>query len=278
MIESQSRLLLESMGEGLHRIRERHPLVHNITNFVVMNFTANALLAVGASPIMAHAPEEMEEMVQLAHALVLNIGTLSAPWVESMRQALGVARQRSVPVVFDPVGVGATSFRTATARSLIAEGKLAVIRGNASEILTLAGEGVQSRGVDSLHTTDEAGWAALALAREWGTVVAVTGPEDFVTDGTRSIRICNGHPLLSRVTGTGCVATALTGAFCAVEADAFVGAVSALCALGIAGELAAQSNPGPGSFQARLLDALDALTRETLMERACMSLLHGFDE
>ena len=264
----ESSTILERICEDLDKIREQRPLVHNITNYVVMNFTANVLLALGASPIMAHAPEEMEEMVGLADALVINIGTLSAPWVDSMFLAAKAAGSRSVPLIVDPVGAGATRFRTKTAKELIAKAQPAVIRGNSSEIMALAGEAVQSKGVDSGNSTDEASLAAFALARESRAVVAVTGPEDFVTDGTRSVRIQNGHPLLGRITGTGCAATAIMGAFCAVEPDAFLGAIGALLVLGISGELAARSSPGPGSFQTLLLDELDALSTVILKERA----------
>jgi hydroxyethylthiazole kinase len=257
----------ERACSNLVKIRERHPLIHNITNFVVMNFTANVLLALGASPVMAHAPEEMEEMVGLSNALVINIGTLSSPWVESMEKAATAAANRSIPIVFDPVGAGATRFRTETARKLIHLARPSIIRGNASEILALAGQGTRTRGVDSANSTNEAASAALRLAREIGSVVAVTGAEDSVTDGTVSVTIGNGHPLMGRITGTGCSATAIMGAFNAVEPDAFTAAACALVAFGIAGELAALSNPGPGTFQPLLLDRLDALRPSLLMER-----------
>jgi hydroxyethylthiazole kinase len=267
MTDSQICMFSERMCTLLDEIRERHPLVHNITNYVVMNFTANVLLALGASPIMAHAPEEVEEIVGLSNALVINIGTLSSPWVSSMTKAAKAAANRSVPILLDPVGAGATRFRTETAREIIAVARPSIIRGNASEILALAGERARTKGVDSANSTDEAYSAALCLARETSSVVAVTGAEDLVTDGTRSVRINNGHPLMGRVTGTGCSATAIMGAFCAVEPDALIAATGALVAFGISGELAAQSNPGPGTFQALLLDQLDALSSAILKER-----------
>jgi hydroxyethylthiazole kinase len=252
----------------LGKIRREHPLVHNITNYVVMNFTANALLALGASPVMAHAIEEVEEMVRLANALVINIGTLSQPWIDSMVKAALAARDRSIPIVLDPVGAGATRFRTEAALRLINEAPVAVLRGNASEILAIAGHKGITRGVDSVAGSRDARQAAIDLARTYGTVVAVSGVEDFVTGGSMTARIANGHALMSRVTGTGCAVSAITGAFCAAEKDAFAAAVGALVTFGIAGELAARTNPGPGSFQTGLLDALDAIDTAVIRERA----------
>jgi hydroxyethylthiazole kinase len=262
-----NRSIIEKTSENLAEIRRGHPLVHNITNYVVMNFTANVLLALGASPVMAHALEEVEEMVGLANALVINIGTLSASWVESMLRAARAAGTRSIPVVLDPVGAGATRFRTETARRLISEAPVAVIRGNASEVMALSGQGAASRGVDSLQSSEDAHLAAAEVAREYQTVAAVTGVVDFVTDGRRAVRIKNGHAMMARITGTGCAASAVTGAFCAVEKDAFVAAAGALVTFGIAGELAASSNPGPGSFHPLLLDALDAVDEKTIREK-----------
>ncbi len=173
----------EFAGELLNQIRKKKPLVHNITNFVVMNYTANALLACGASPVMAHAKEEVEEMTQIANALVLNIGTLEPEWVQAMYMATRSAEKRNIPVVMDPVGAGATRYRTETARELIQEGGISVIRGNASEILALANEKVRTRGVDSLHRTEDAALVASEIARTYRKVVAVTGATDVVSDG-----------------------------------------------------------------------------------------------
>ena len=259
---------VEKSSDILEKIRRKHPLVHNITNYVVMNFTANALLALGALPVMAHAVEEVEEMVGLANALVINIGTLSQPWIDSMVRAARAARERSIPIVLDPVGAGATRFRTEVARRLMGEAPVAVLRGNASEIMAVAGQKGTTRGVESVHGAEDAQLAARDLAKTYGTVVAVTGAEDFVTDSLRTARISNGHPLMGRVTGTGCAASAITGAFCGVETDAFAAAIGALVAFGIAGELAALPNPGPGSFQIGLLDALDAIDGATIRTRA----------
>jgi hydroxyethylthiazole kinase len=251
----------------LEAIRNNPPLIHNITNFVVMNFTANVLLALGASPVMAHAPEEVEEMVALSGALVLNIGTLSIPWIDAMFLAGRAANQFKIPIVLDPVGAGATHFRTDTARRLLTELRPTVIRGNASEILTLSDQPSRTRGVDSQDAMDTAHAAAKSLAKKYGVTVAMTGPEDFVTDGQRVALIANGHALMGRITGTGCSASAITAAFCAREKEAFVAATAALGVFGIAGELAAQGTPLPGTFQVRLLDAVAAVDRPTIEKR-----------
>jgi len=264
--------MVEKSCDILETIRGQHPLVHNITNYVVMNFTANVLLALGASPVMAHAIEEVEEMVGLAGALVINIGTLSKQWIDSMTVAARAARARSVPIVLDPVGAGATRFRTEAAWKLMGEAPVAVLRGNASEIMAVAGQKGITRGVDSVHGTEYARQAARDLAKTHGTVVAVTGPEDFVTDGSREARIANGHALMSKVTGTGCAASAITGAFCASEPDVLAAAIGALVTFGIAGELAARPNPGPGSFQVGLLDALNAIDSAVIKEGARVTL------
>jgi hydroxyethylthiazole kinase len=259
---------LDTIVAGLKAVREQRPLIHNITNYVAMNNTANALLALGASPVMAHAVEEVEEMASIARAVVLNIGTLSTPWIEAMFRAGRAARARGIPLVLDPVGAGATTWRTETARQLIQEAHPAVIRGNASEILALLEGGVRTHGVDSRHTVDQARACALRLAAERQTVVAVTGPEDFVTDGERTARIRCGHPLLARITGSGCMATAVIGALGAVQPDAYTAAVAGLVIFGIAGEMAATEAPRPGTFQVRLIDALDEIDDSDLRRGA----------
>jgi len=252
--------------QALARIRAQHPLVHNITNYVVMNTTANALLALGAAPVMAHAVEEVEELAAVAGALVVNIGTLSAPWIDAMFLAAHAARRHNVPVVFDPVGAGASRLRTDVSRRFVAEIAPQVIRGNASEILSLGGGGAGGKGVDAIHTVSQARNAAVDLARRHNLTVAVTGAEDYVTDGRREAHVANGHALMARVTGTGCAASALTGAFCAVEPDAFAAATAALVVFGLAGERAAEGEPRPGSFQVRLLDALDEIDAPRIRE------------
>jgi hydroxyethylthiazole kinase len=251
-------------ARNLAAVRDKRPLIHNITNFVVMNYTANALLAMGASPVMAHAANEVEEMVALAGALVLNIGTLTEEWIESMIRAGRAACARKIPVVLDPVGSGATALRTRSARRIIAETRPVVVRGNASEVLSLADASSKTRGVDAAHSVGQATAAARALARELGATLAITGPQDLVTDGTRVIRIANGHPLMGRVTGTGCAATVTIGAFLAVDPDPVCAAATALAYFGLAGEVAARHAAAPGSFMIRMLDALYTITPEQL--------------
>ncbi|MFZ5790839.1 MAG: hydroxyethylthiazole kinase [Pseudomonadota bacterium] len=260
-----------NLHEAMARLRAAAPLVHNITNFVVMNTTANALLAIGASPAMVHAIEEVEAFVPLAKALVVNIGTLSTPWLAAMERAASKAAEAGVPWVLDPVAVGATPYRTEAARRL-AKLRPAVIRANASEILALAGEaGIAPKGVDSAHGSEAAREAAKALARELGTVVAVTGAVDYITDGRRMAAVANGNAMLTRVTGTGCTATALVGAFLGAGLAPFNAATAGLVALGVAAEIAAARSAGPGSFQAALFDALHALDDAALAERARLS-------
>jgi hydroxyethylthiazole kinase len=258
-----------STGADLAAIRELKPLVHQITNYVVMNETANATLALGALPVMAHAREEVEEMASLASALVLNIGTLSPPWVEAMAAAGRAANEAGVPVVLDPVGAGATRYRTETARRLLAEVEIAVVRGNLAEIATLAGRAAEIRGVESVGADDSAAELAPAAARELGTVAAITGAVDHVSDGERSLAVSNGDPLLATITGSGCMSTAITGCFLAVrQDDPLAAAAEALVAFGVAGEEAARDAKGPGSFHAALYDAIYALEPATLDGRA----------
>ncbi len=252
----------------LERLRAAAPLVQNITNYVVMNSTANALLAVGASPAMVHAEEEVEEFVGISRALVVNIGTLSPRWVAAMRLAAARANAVGIPWVLDPVGAGATRYRTEVSAELAAVTP-AVIRGNASEVMVLAGSvGAAGKGVDSAHSTDDALAPARRLAERTGALVAMTGVVDYVTDGSRTVSITNGHPMMARVTGLGCTATALVGAFLADADDRFAATVAALAVLGVAGEVAAEQSPGPGSLQVHLLDALYRMDRDTLARRS----------
>jgi hydroxyethylthiazole kinase len=255
-------------GGSLAAIRERKPLVHQITNYVVMNETANATLALGALPVMAHAPEEVEEMVGLAGALVLNIGTLSRHWVEAMLVAGRAANERGVPVVLDPVGVGATAYRTQTARRILDEVDVAVLRGNAGEVATLVGVSAEVRGVESVDAGGEAAEVAREAARSLGVVASVTGAVDHVSDGARVAAVANGDAMLATITGTGCMSSAVTGCFLAVAESPFDAAVEALVAFGVAGEDAARGAKGPGSFHVGLYDALAALDPAALDERA----------
>ncbi|MBN1939615.1 MAG: hydroxyethylthiazole kinase [Candidatus Aminicenantes bacterium] len=257
----------EDVWQDIERVRNDAPLVHNITNYVVMNNTANALLAVGASPVMAHALDEVEEMVNIASALVVNIGTLSVPWIEAMFRAADAARERGIRIVFDPVGAGATKFRTETSREFLESFRPTVIRGNPSEIMALVKEGVLTKGVDSRHDSEAAVDAAVYLNREYGSVVSISGEVDrIVTDG-RIIMIENGDPMMPRVTGLGCTASALTGAFVAVDGSPFEGAAAAMAVMGIAGEMAAGKSGGPGSFQVEFLDALYRIGEDDVRRR-----------
>jgi hydroxyethylthiazole kinase len=256
-------------GDSLRRLREAKPLVHQITNYVVMNETANATLALGALPVMAHAREEVEEMVGLAGALVLNIGTLSPHWVEAMIAAGRRANELGVPVVLDPVGAGATTYRTETAHGILDEVGVAVLRGNAGEVATLVGVAAEVRGVESIDAGRDAAELARSAGRSLGLVASVTGAVDHVSDGERVIAVSNGHPLLASITGTGCMSSAVTGCFLAVNRDRpLEAAAEALVAFGVAGEDAAVGARGPGSFHVGLYDALAALDPDTLDGRA----------
>ena len=252
----------------LEELREKRPLIHNITNYVVMNFTANTLLAMGASPVMAHSIDEVEEMVSLAGALVINIGTLSQQWLESMLRAGKRANELGVPVILDPVGSGATSFRTHAFRTLVKELKLSVVRGNPSEILSIISEHGKTRGVESAHGAEDALEAAKEVAKEISSVVAITGPVDIVTDGEIIIRCHNGHPLLGLVTGTGCAATAAIAAFNSTTTEALEAATAGLAFFGLAGQLAGAKANSPGSFMIALLDALHDITPQEFQEKA----------
>ncbi|HZM17948.1 MAG TPA: hydroxyethylthiazole kinase [Gaiellaceae bacterium] len=258
-----------SPGATLRTLRARRPLVHQITNYVVMNETANATLALGALPVMAHAAQEVEEMAANAGALVLNIGTLSEDWIEAMLLA---GRAAKGPIVLDPVGAGATRYRTETAKRLLAELDVTVVRGNAAEIATLAGHAAEIRGVESISTAPTTAEVVRDAASALGTIVAVTGPTDHVSDGERVVAVSNGHELMGTVSGTGCMSTAVTGAFLAAKPkEPLEAAAEALAAFGVAGEDAARDAHGPGTFHAGLYDALYNLDPDTLDGRAKVS-------
>ncbi len=245
-------------GARLEAMRRTAPLVHNITNYVAMERMADVLLAAGAAPAMIHAREEAAEFAAIASALTVNIGTLSPPWVEAMAEAAAAARAAGTPWALDPVAAGATAYRRETAARLLAL-KPDAVRGNASEILALAGGGGAGRGVDAGDEVAAAEAAARALAEETGGVVAVTGPVDFVTDGARAFRIANGHPTMPRLTALGCSLTGVVAAFLAAGGDRLEAAAAALAYYGLAGEIAGKAAEGPGSFAWRFLDALAAL-------------------
>jgi hydroxyethylthiazole kinase len=264
MNDSEKSQAFASLAPLTGRIREQRPLVHHITNMVVMNDTANMTLAIGASPVMAHALEEVEEMVKLARVLLLNIGTLTPEQVEAMLRAGKRANELGIPIVLDPVGAGATSLRTQSALRLLRELRISALRGNASEIGTLVGAIAETRGVDSISLAEDREVVANRAAREFACTVALTGECDVIADGRRLAWVKNGHPLLAAITGSGCMATTLVAAFLAVEPDAWLAATAGLIAMGLAGEMAAPKAGGPGTFRAHLLDAVAALDEEAI--------------
>ena len=251
-----------SIWEDIIKIREGSPLVHSITNYVVMNTTANALLALGASPIMAHAEQEMDEIVSIADALVINIGTLSDPWIQSMFRAAEKAKERNIPIILDPVGAGATGYRTQTALELIAAVPPTIIRGNASEIMAISGADARTKGVDSADMSEAAVDNAHQLFSRTGSVICISGEIDYILGVDDIIKVKNGHSLMTRVTGLGCTATVLCGAFAAVNNQFQVAASHAMAVMGITGEIAAEISHGTGSMQMNFLDTLYQLSRE----------------
>lgn len=252
--------LLQEAASLIDRIRSQGPLIHNITNEVVTNFTANGLLALGASPVMAAAIEEAADMARISGALVLNMGTLTGSMVEAMIAAASSANAAGVPVLFDPVAAGATPFRAETAQRILNAVHVDLIRGNAAEVANLIGEAWEIKGVDSGAVPEGKNPAELAAraAAKWNTVVAVTGPEDYISDGHTTYAIGGGHPILTKVTGTGCLLTSIIGAYCAVERNYLLAGVAALAGYGIAASRAARLTleAGPGSFQIELLNQL----------------------
>jgi hydroxyethylthiazole kinase len=256
----------KSIIADLQLVRSQAPLVHNITNYVVMNSTANALLAVGASPVMAHAIDEVEDMVGIASSLVINIGTLSKSWVDAMIMAGKKAIERGIPIVLDPVGAGATPYRTETCFKIIDKCTPAVIRGNASEIMALANEKGKTKGVDSTVSSESAVNAAKLLAMDTRAIIVVSGAVDYIVDSESVVETRNGSPMMGRVTGLGCSATALIGAFIAVSNNFLTASAHAMAVMGIAGELAANKSEGPGSMQVNFLDELHNLSDKGISE------------
>ncbi len=249
----------DSLWRDICLIRNQAPLVVNVTNNVVTNVTANALLALGASPAMSHAPADAAELAGLAGALVLNMGTPAKAQALSMLEAGRAANAVGVPVAFDPVACGATGLRRSLAAQLLMEVRFAVVRGNASEILHLAGQDARSKGVDSAHESEQAVEAAAALAARLGCVVCVSGAVDVLSDGQTLHLLPGGHPLMTRVTGMGCTATALIGAFLAVNPAPLQATLHAMAVMAVCGEQAAAQSAGPGSMQLHYLDALYTL-------------------
>ncbi len=251
----------------LTALRDQNPLVHCITNYVAMNIAANVVLAAGASPAMVHAQEEIADFTPLCGALTINIGTLSPSWLASMTAAAQVAQAKNIPWVLDPVAHFISGYRKNAAQELLSL-RPAIVRGNASEILALAGEAGSGKGADSGDSVDAAQGAAKSLAAQFGTVVAITGPVDYVTDGTQQAHVSGGSPLMPQVTALGCSQTALMGAY-AASGPAFDAALAALAHFKVAGSEAAKLAKGPGSFQVHFLDAL-AATQPVDLEQAIM--------
>ncbi|MFI9028187.1 hydroxyethylthiazole kinase [Streptomyces sp. NPDC053560] len=269
--------LLAFTRQALNRVRHETPLVQCLTNQVVANFTANVLLALGAAPAMVDIPEEAGPFAGAASGVLVNVGTPHAEQRAAMTEAVAGAAAAGTPWVLDPVAVGSLPVRTALARELVTQGP-AVIRGNASEIIAVAGTGGGGRGVDATDEVESAAAAAGELARATGAVVAVSGPVDLLTDGERAVRVANGDPLLTRVTGGGCALGAVLAAFAppttpegAAQADRLAAATAAVAVYTVAAEVAAERSAGPGSFAAAFLDALYGLDEDTLGKRAAIS-------
>ncbi len=259
------RLQIDGLARVLDQVRQRRPVVHAITNWVTARDVAGVIHAVGARPVLALAVEEVVDVVSGADALVLNLGTPTPPRVTAMLLAGQRANALGRPVVFDPVGAGASAFRTGAAQRILSDLHLAVVKGNRAEIGTLAGMGGQLRGVDAAAGPADVRVAAETLARRSGAIVATSGPRDLVTDGVQAITIDNGHPLMGHVTGTGCMLSAVVAAVVAAEVDALTSTVAALACFGLAGERAAEVVRGPGTFRAALLDELFALAPDDLI-------------
>ena len=256
----------EEIFSIIQEVKENAPLVHNITNFVVMNNTANALLAAGASPVMAHAEEEVADMVKIANALVINIGTLNPVWIAGMKKAIEAANNLKKPFVIDPVGVGATPYRNEQIAELLKIASPTVIRGNASEIAAVLDSTKKTKGVDSTDASDKSIDAAKALNKSTNSIICLSGAIDYIVEDTRMGEVKNGHPMMAKVTGLGCTATALIGAFIGIHPSPFEATLAAMAYLGVVGELAAKQSQGPGTLQLNLLDKLYNLTEIEFLE------------
>jgi len=267
-VKSKSDTLNIRIAEALARIRSERPLIHHITNLVVMNDTANVTLSVGALPVMAHAAEEAAEVAGRAAALVLNTGTPTPDRAKAMLIAGRAANHLGIPVILDPVGAGTTALRRQVHARLLDELHMAIIRGNAGEIGVLSGAGGELKGVESVGGPRDLAAVARRMAGERDTVVAISGPRDVVSDGERVLGVDNGHVWLTKVTGTGCMATSIIAAFAAVERDYLLATVGGLACFGLAAELAADRAGGPASFKVALLDQIYHLQPEQLAEGA----------
>ena len=258
---------LEQFAVDCRRIREQSPIILNITNYVAMGISANALLGVGASPLMSSEPEEMKELTTLASAVAINLGCLESTQIKAMDLAAETAAELGRPWVLDPVGFGASRLRNCTAMRLAEQFHPSVIRGNASEIMAMAGAAVRPHGVDTADCSNAAAEYAVTLARRLGTVVSVSGPVDIITDGRDIVRIYNGDPMMPKVSALGCTASAITAAFLAADSNALDAAAGAMALMGIAGEQAAAASAGPGSLPANFIDALHSISPDDEFNR-----------
>jgi hydroxyethylthiazole kinase len=251
-------------GRILKKIKKTKPLIHHITNWVTIYDCANIVKALGASPVMAHAGEEAADMARMAQAVVLNIGTLTEEVVRSMILAGKAANKKKIPVVLDVCGAGATKFRDDKCAEILGSVKVGIIKGNASEVARIAGENVATKGVDAADVGKDLVKLAKALAKARGCAVVITGKEDIVTDGKKTLLVKNGHEMMSCVVGTGCMAASLIGTFAAVDKDPVEAAAAALAVFGVAGELAARISKGPASFKEKLFDIISVIEGKTM--------------
>jgi len=265
--------ITSKVAELLSEVRNTKPLIHNITNYVTVNDCANAVLAIGASPIMADDIEEVADITAISAALVINIGTLNNRTVEAMLSSAKKANELGVPIVFDPVGAGASTLRNKTTQLILKNIKISVLRGNMSELSFIAGLGATTKGVDAAQSDIKSkdGIAiATSVAKKLGCIVAITGVTDIISDGDCIVTISNGNKMLSNVTGTGCMSTALIGSFCGATKDYFIAAIGGITSMGIAGEIAFEKvgDQGTGSFHIAIIDAISKLTQNVILERA----------
>ena len=264
------------IGNLLENVRERAPLVHHITNYVTVNDCANITLSIGASPVMADDINEVEAMTSIASSLVINIGTLNSRTVECMIKAGKKANEVGIPVILDPVGAGATPYRTKVAKTIMDNIELAVIRGNLSEIKTLYGINTKTKGVDSLYDTsikdelEKGKLLAKDFSKRVGSIIAITGAVDIVTDGNIIYTVENGHKIMSKITGTGCMCSSLIGSYLGTHEDNLLAALSGVVSMGISGELAYESlkeGEGTGTFKVKLMDNIYNLSKEVIEKR-----------
>lgn len=253
-----------TVTDSLERVRAQKPVVHHLTNWVTIYDCANIVKVFGASPVMAHAEEEVADMAGIASALVLNIGTLTTDFVDAMKLAAAAANRKGIPVVLDVCGAGATKFRDDKCFEILDETKVDIIKGNSSEIARIAGENVQTKGVDAASVEKNLQEVASGLAKKRNCTVVITGVEDIVADGKRVMLVKNGHSMMANIVGTGCMAASVIGTFAAVENDLVEASVAGLVCYEVAAEIAAKEAKGPGSFKERLFDAVFNLDADTV--------------